>query len=310
MTALPQTLLRCCAALLALLLLAGPAPLPAETPVPGKVLVVTADSADYLAGAGGTLAQLALDGFEIHVAHFGNDEKESAGLSPAETRWANTQEGKAAAEYLGFRDAVYMEHKTGEIGYVSSTEMRNQLFALIRYLRPNKIFIPDPYVHFQPDWDVYFVGRMAEEAWGYSGGSTFAPELARMSLAPYSVPEVYYYPVDRPYRPAEGGEQNARLVGVDISGVLDAKATALAMLRTRNRSRAQATRARLRAAGHSIELLEPLDEKLVQALTRAWVHQLAATMGEKHGFRYGEEFNYVGRGEAIPPHALERAVPK
>jgi LmbE family N-acetylglucosaminyl deacetylase len=298
------------AALLALLTLAGPATLPADATVPGKVLVVTADSADYLAGAGGTLAQMALDGFEIHVAHFGNDEKESAGLSPAETRWANTQEGKAAAEYLGFRDAVYMEHKTGEIGQVSSTEMRNQLFALIRHLRPNKIFIPDPYVHFQPDWDIYFVGRMAEEAWGYSGGSTFAPELARMNLAPYSVPEVYYYPVDRPYRPAEGGEQNARLVGVDISGVLDAKATALAMLRTRNRFRAQATRARWHAAGRSIEPLEPLDEKLIQALTRAWVHQLAASMGEKHGFRYGEEFNYVGRGEAIPPHALERAVPK
>ena len=298
------------AAVLALLVLAGPATLPADATEPGKVLVVTADSADYLAGAGGTLAQMALDGFEIHVAHFGNDEKESAGLSPAASRWANTQEGKAAAEYLGFRDAVYMEHKTGEIGQVSSTEMRNQLFALIRHLRPNKIFIPDPYVHFQPDWDIYFVGRMAEEAWGYSGGSTFAPELARMSLTPHSVPEVYYYPVERPYRPAEGGEQNARLLGVDISSVLDAKATALAMLRTRNRFRAQATHARLHAAGHSSELLEPLDEKLVQALARAWAHQLAATIGEKHGFRYGEEFNYVGPGEAMPPHALERAVPK
>lgn len=309
MTALRQPFLHC-AVLFPLLMLLGPKPLLSEGPVPGKVLVVTADSADYLAGAGGTLAQMALDGFEIQVAQFGNDEKESAGLSPAETRWANIQEGRAAAEYLGFRDAVYMAHKTGEIGYVSSTEMRNQLFALIRHLRPKKLFIPDPYVHFQPDWDVYFVGRMAEEAWGYSGGSTFAPELARMGLAPYGVPEVYYYAVERPYRPAEGGEQNARLVGVDISGVLEAKATALTMLRTRNRLRAQVTRTRLRAAGRLSELLEPLDEKLVQALARAWVQQLAATIGGKHGFRYAEEFNYVGPGEVIPPHALERAVPK
>jgi LmbE family N-acetylglucosaminyl deacetylase len=309
MTDLRPTLLHC-AALLGLMMLPSPTPLRAETAVPGKVLVVTADSAGYLIGAGGTLAQMALDGYDIHVAHFGNDEKESAGLSPAETRWANIHEGKAAAEYLGFVDAVYMEHKSGEIGYVSSTEMRNQLFALIRHLRPKKIFIPDPYVHFHPDWDIYFVGRMAEEAWGYSGGSTFAAELARMDLTPHSVPEVYYYPLDRPYRPAEGGEQNARLLGVDIGNVLDAKATALAMLRTRNRFRAQVLHARLNAAGRSSELLEPLDEKLVQALARAWVHQLAATMGEKHGFQYGEEFNYVGPGEAVPPHALERAVPK
>lgn len=309
MTAFRQPFQRC-AVLLPLVMLLGMKSLLAETPVPGKVLVVTADSADYLAGAAGTLAQMALDGFEIHVAQFGNDEKESAVLSPAETRWANIQEGRAAAEYLGFRNAVYMEHKSGEIGYVSSTEMRNQLFALIRHLRPKKIFIPDPYVHFQPDWDVYFVGRMAEEAWGYSGGSTFATELARMELPPYGVPEVYYYPVERPYRPEEGGEENARLVGVDISDLLDAKSTALTMLRTRNRQRLQVTRARLQATGRPSELLEPLDEKLVQALARAWVHQLAATIGERHGFRYGEEFNYVGPGEAIPPHALERAVPK
>ena len=298
------------AVLVLLAMLIGAPPLFAEGPIPGKVLVVTADSADYLLGAAGTLAQMALDGYEIHVAQFGNDEKESAGLSPAETRWANTQEGRAAGEYLGFRDAVSMEHKTGEIGHVSSTEMRNQLFALIRHLRPKKIFIPDPYVPFHSDWDIYFVGRMAEEAWGYSGGSTFAPELARMGLAPYSVPEVYYYPVERPYRPEEGGEQNARLAGVDISSLIEAKATALAMLRTRNRLRALVTRTRLHAAGRPSELLEPLDEKLVQALARAWVHQLAATIGEKHGFRYGEEFNYVGPGEAIPPYALERAVAK
>jgi LmbE family N-acetylglucosaminyl deacetylase len=298
------------AKVLSLLMLIGAPALFAEDPLPGKVLVVTADSAGYLAGAGGTLAQLALDGYEIHVAQFGNDEKESAGLSPAETRWANIQEGKAAAEYLGFRDAVFMDHKSGEIGYVSSTEMRNQLFALIRHLRPKKIFIPDPYVHFHSDWDVYFVGRMAEEAWGYSGASTFSTELARMGLAPYGVPEVYYYAVERPYRPREGGEGNARLVGVDISALLDAKATALSMLRTRNRLRAWLTRARLQAAGRPSALLEPLDEKLVQSLARAWVHQLAATIGEKHGLRYAEEFNYVGPGEAIPPHALERAVAK
>jgi LmbE family N-acetylglucosaminyl deacetylase len=292
------------------IMLFGPIGLSAEDPAPGKVLVVTADSGDYLTGAGGTLAQLALDGYEVHVAQFGNDEKESAGLSPAETRWANVQEGKAAAEYLGFRDAVYLDHKSGEISQVSSTEMRNQLFALIRHLRPAKIFIPDPYVHFQPDWDVYLVGRMAEEAWGYSGGSTFANELARMNLAPYGVPEVYYYPIDRPYRPGERGERNAHLIGLDISNVIEAKAVAVAMLRTRNRLRAHITRGRLLAAGRPVQFLDPPDEKMTQTLARDWVRELAAATGEKHGFRYAEEFNHVGPGEAIPPHALERAVPK
>lgn len=274
------------------------------------MLVVSADGEDYLLGAGGTLAELVLDGYEVTLAQIGNDEKESSGLSPAETRWANVEEGKAAAEFLGIEDWVFLDHKSGELGYVSSTEIRKQLFGLIRHLRPKKIFIPDPYVHYQIDWDVYFSGRVAEEAWGYSGGAMFAPELQRMGLAPYAVPEVYYYPVGRPYRPGEGGERNARLSFEDIERHMDAKRTALAMLRTRNRQRAVAARLRLEAAGTDAGALSLLDEKSVQSFARAWVDNLAAAIGDKHGYAFAEEFNFVGPGPEIPPHALEQAVAK
>ena len=276
----------------------------------GRVLVVTPDGADWMLGAGGTLAQLVLDGYAVTIAQFGNDEKESAGLSQAETRWANVQEAKAAAEFLGIEDWVLMDFKSGETGYVSQTEMRKQLFALIRYLKPAKLFIPDPYVHYQADWDHYFVGRMAEEAWGYSGGATFGPELERIGLDPYRAPEVYYYAAGRPYRPREGGEAAARLEAVEITSLLDAKLTALAMLRTRNQQTARASRIRLENAGRSIEALPAFDEQAIQALVKDKAQQLAAEIGAKHGFDYAEEFNYVGSGAEIPPHALERAVKK
>jgi LmbE family N-acetylglucosaminyl deacetylase len=273
-------------------------------------LVVTSNGADWMVAAGGTLAQYVLDGYVVTVAQYGNDEKQSAGLSQAETRWANVNEAKAAAEYLGVLDWVLMDFKSGETGYVSQTEMRKQLFALIRHLKPVKLFIPDPYVHYHGDWDNYFVGRMAEEAWGYSGGSTFGPELERIGLAPYSVPEVYYYSVGRPYRAREGGEAAARLEVVDISSQVDAKLNALAMLRTRNQQTARAVRIRLENAKRSVDALPALDERGVQALLKEAARDLAAEIGGKHGLRYAEEFNFVGRGAAIPPHALERAVKK
>jgi LmbE family N-acetylglucosaminyl deacetylase len=286
------------------------AALPATAEPGGRILVVTSNGAGWMVGAGGTLAQHVLDGYEVTVAQFGNDEKESAGLNQAETRWANVQEAKAAAEYLGVLDWVRMDFKSGETGHVSQTEMRKQLFALIRWLKPVKLFIPDPYVHYHGDWDNYFVGRMAEEAWGYSGGSTFGTELERIGLAPYSAPEVYYYAAGRPYRPREGGEGAARLEAVDISSHMDAKLYALAMLRTRNQQTARATRIRLDNAGRSVEALPPLDEKGIQSLVQAGARELATEIGAKHGLGYAEEFNYVGRGAAIPPHALERAVKK
>jgi hypothetical protein len=50
----------------------------------------------------------------------------------------------------------------------------------------------------------------------------------------------------------------------------------------------------------------------VKELARAWVEELGQAIGAKHGFDYGEEFNYVGpgAGEDLPEHVMKRAVPK
>jgi LmbE family N-acetylglucosaminyl deacetylase len=178
--------------------------------------------------------------------------------------------------------------------------MRSQLFALIRRLRPQMIFIPDPYVHYQPDHDQYYVGKMAEEAWGYSGGSTFGNELERMGLRPYGAPEVYYY-AERPYRSREGGEGNAKFLAVDIGSTMDLKCMAIELLLTRNRLYAE-----------RVKLPNPLDDLTVRNLARSYAEELAETIGKKHGLRYAEEFNYVNMrsGNGLPPHIREHAVPK
>jgi LmbE family N-acetylglucosaminyl deacetylase len=274
------------------------------------ILVVTAGSADYLLAAGGSLAKYIHQGYTVNVAQFGNDEKLSAGLTPAQTRLANVQEAQQAGKLLGVGDVVYLGHKSGDLGYVSSTEMRNQLFALIRHFKPRIIFIPDPYVHYQPDRDQFWVGKMAEDGWGYSGAGTFGNELARAGLPPYSVPEIYYYAVERPYRAREGGRGRAKFVGVEITSFLETKLAAVDLLNTRNRAYAFQTMERLQSAGRAFSLLTPPTDAAARALARAHVSELARTIGAKHGFLYGEEFNYVGGSDGLPPYVLERAVPK
>ena len=275
-----------------------------------RVLVVTAHAGDYLVGAGGTLAALIAQGHEVYVVQVTNDEKSSAGLGPAETQKANDEEGREAARLLGAREVVALGHKAGELGHLSSTELRQELFALIRYFKPRIIFIPDPYLHYDPDRDHYYVGKMAEEAWGYSGGSMFGPELARVGLAPYGAPEIYYYAVGRPYRPGEGGEGPARFRPVDITSTFERKVRAILALKTTNRLYAVETRQRLREAGPDSRLPAEFDEASSNQLTRAFLEELAQTIGKKHGFRHGEEFNYVGFTPGLPEHITERAVPK
>lgn len=278
---------------------------------PREILVVTAGSADYIWAAGGTLASFIQKGYRVDVAQFGNDEKLSGGLTPAQTRLANMEEARQAAKLLGVHDAVYMAHKSGETGQVASTEMRSQLFGLIRYLKPQMIFLPDPYIHYQQDHDRYYVGKMAEEAWGYSGGSTFANELERMGFHPYGAPEVYFYAA-RPYRRGEGGDGHAKFMVVDIGSTIDLKCMAIELLLTQNRLDAAQAKLRLEKTGRGNALPSPLDDLTVKNLAHAYAEELAETIGKKHGMRYAEEFNYVNMrsGDPLPPHLRERAVPK
>lgn len=262
-----------------------------------RILAVTASSGDYILGAGGTLAKFMREGWRIDLVQMGNDEKFSTGASQAQTRLANVQEGKAAAKLLGVRDVIMMDHKSGELGYVSTTEMRNQLFGLIRYIKPKILFIPDPYVTYQADRDRRYVGLLAEEAWGYSSGRTFANELERMGFPPYGAPEIFYYSAERPYRAGEGGVRKAKFVVRDIGETIAHKVDAALLLNTRN-SAWVARRTSL------------TDMLTVNGYVRAFVEQLARETGAKHGFEFAEEFNHVGPGEGIPDYALERARPK
>lgn len=280
--------------------IAGPAL--AQSEGAGRILVVAASSGDYIWGAGATLAQFIKAGWRVDVAQCGNGEKRLPGVTPAEARLAAMEEATAAAKALGVTDLVRLEHKSGEFGYVSSTEMRNQLFALIRGIKPKILFIPDPYVHYQDDRDFTLAGFVAEEAWGYSGGGSFANELARMGLAPYGAPEVFYYTPMRPYRAGEGGEAaKARFAGRDIAGAaFQAKLTAISLLTAYNRGWLH------------IRTGKPFEDAAEVARHAArYAEELARAIGVRHGFQLGEEFNHVGPvSDPIPAYALDKARPR
>lgn len=273
-----------------------------------RVLVVTAGSGDYLMATGGTLAGMIDEGYSVYVVQFANDEKNSAGLSPAETRLTNNLEGDDAARILGVKEVIRLNHKSGELSQVSSNEMRNQIFALIRYFKPLVIFHPDPWIHYEPDWDQFWVARAAEES-SYGSSSYFLAEIGRMGFPGYGVPETYYYATNRPYRPGEGGHNAAEFRSIDISKTFNRKVAAIQALRTANRRYAMEVKQRLEEAGKPSPLLKEINEGTVRALIRAYVEELGQTIGQKHGFPYGEEFNYHGRGNPIPQHVWEKARP-
>jgi LmbE family N-acetylglucosaminyl deacetylase len=296
-----------CGRLLAALLLCS---LPAAAQA-RSIVVVSAAGGDYLRGAGGTLARFIEEGYKVYVIQAGNDEKNSIGLGPAETRLANNADGARAAKTLGVTEIVNLNNKSGELSQLSSNELRNQMSTLIRFYKPQKLFLPDPFIHYDPEWDQFWTGRAAEET-NYTNSAAFLAELAKVGVGGHGVPETYYYSARRPYRPGEGGHNGARLEAVDISRTLGRKVAACLELKTGNAAYAEHIRLRLEMMNRSTSLLNRADG--VAELAREWVNELGSTIGAKHGFAYGEEFNYHGSapGEVRPvaPWIMERAKPK
>ncbi|MFN0170876.1 MAG: PIG-L deacetylase family protein [Bryobacteraceae bacterium] len=274
----------------------------------GPVLVITPSSRDYLLGAGGTLARMSSEGRKIVVLQIGNEEKDSIGLGPAETRLANNAEGEAAAKILGVQEVLNLGHKSGELGYVSSSELRNHVMAAFRFYKPETVFFPDWYVHYLEDRDVWYVGHMAEEA-PYGGGSLFLQEFTYMGMGGAAAREYFFYSPNRPYRPREGGEGSARMTHFDIGPMFDRKVKAAQALKTSNHRYAAQVKLRLDRAGTPSPLLARVDEQTASDLVRSYLEELAAAVGKPHGIGLAEEFNHLSPRGGIPEHIREHARP-
>jgi LmbE family N-acetylglucosaminyl deacetylase len=262
----------------------------AEPPQPGGALVVAASARDYLLGAGGKLAKMIDQGVPVYVVIFGNGDKSAVGLSPSEARKRNRAEAEAAGRMLGVRETLFLGYTEGYLAQISSSELRNQVMALFRIYKPDYLFFPDWYTHYLDD-DAYRVGRMGEEA-PYGGGSLFLQEYTYMGMGGYAAKEYFFYSPERPYREREGGEGRADFVGEDIGAVFDRKLATLAKLSTANA-----------AFGRNTRGLNP------EEVAKAFAQELAETIGRRHGYARGEEFNHLGRGGGVPDHVRERARP-
>jgi len=263
----------------------------------GPVLVITPSARDAVMGAGGTLAIMAQEGRPIYVAVFGNEEKASVKLGPAETRLANNAEGERALKAIGAKEVINLGHKSGELGSMSSSELRNQAMALTRLYKPEVLFFPDWYVHYLDDNDIYRVGRMAEES-PYGGGSLFLQEMTYLGYPGAAARQYYFFSPYRPYRQKEGGEGPAVMKQVDIGGALDKKLAALSEMKTSNEAWADELSRR------SGRKLDPTEQ------ARAYATEMAETVGARHQMRYAEEFNHLRPVGGIPAHVRERARAK
>jgi LmbE family N-acetylglucosaminyl deacetylase len=271
------------------------------------VLVITADQSDYVLSAGGTIAGMIGQGATGRLVRVTNDEKDSWELSPEETARRARDESEQAARILGIQEVVSLGYRAGELGGVSPTELRDRLMFYIRLYRPDIVFLPNPYTHYDEVLDRFYTGQAAEEACRAAALENFQPPFAVAGLKTHTAGELYYYsqPFDPRRREPEGPATFVpQLKGVDITAALDKKVRAAQALKTANWSMAMRIKQRLQDTGRRLPLLDTMTDEAIDKLVEINVRTLGVIGGEGRGFQYGEEFQYAGVEYRIPTRYL------
>ncbi len=286
-----------------LLQLSGAAAVPSA---PAPVLIVASDAA-WLECAGGTIALKIAAGSPAILVRVGNDEKESWGLSREETAWRNRTEMEAAAKLLGISEVVSLGYQSSEMQSVPHTSIRDRLILLIRRHRPSALFIPNPHTEHDRNLDRYYIGAAAEDAWHCARFANFLPAVAPSGLAPYIVPDVFYFspPLDpRRREPEAPATFVPKPVRIDIASTFPRKLSAVLALRTINHSRAMRLKQSLEATGRRLPLLDTVNDRSSAQLAEENLRGLAVLSAEGSPYKLAEEFRHAGIEYGIPSKYL------
>ncbi len=267
------------------------------------VLIVTADAADYIWAAGGTIANMTANGDKAIVLRVGNDDKNSWNLSPEESARRSAQESEEAAKILGIEKVVSLGYREGELGGVSPTEIRDRIMFHIRLHKPDVLFIPNPYAEYVEQLDRHYTGMAAEEARETAALRNHQPPFSAIGLEPHVTPEIYYYaqPVDpRRSEPEASATFVPQPKVADIAAVVEKKIRAAQALRTINQATAMRIRERLESTGRRLPLLDTVDTASAAKLAEINIRGLAALCAKNSAYKVAEEFHYAGRDFQVP----------
>jgi LmbE family N-acetylglucosaminyl deacetylase len=267
------------------------------------ILVITADASDFILSAGGSIASMVAKGDRAVLVRVTNDDKDSWNLPAEETAVRTKSEVEQAAKILGISEVHSLGYRAGELGGVSPTEIRDRILLYVRLVKPDVMFIPNPYAEYVEVLDRHYTGMAAEEARMIAGLVNHQPPYADVGLKPHVTRELYYYaqPFDPRRREAESTATFTPQPKVlDIAAAFDKKLRAAQALKTMNYAMAMRIRQRLDESGRKLALLDTVNDGAVLKLVEINVRKLAEIGAKDSSFKQAEEFMYAGPDFQVP----------
>lgn len=161
-----------------------------------STLVIMAHPDDAELACGGSVAEWVLEGDVYYIiASDGGKGSWDEDEAPYKVSCKREDEQKRAAEYLGVKKVIFLQHSDGELENISS--LRVEFAALIRKLNPYRIVTNDPWTRmFHPDHRATALavigGIMIARDWH------FYPFLREIGLQPARPEKLLLAPTDNP----------------------------------------------------------------------------------------------------------------
>ena len=236
------------------------------TEVPERAMVVFAHPDDAEIGSGGVIARWVAAGCEVAYLLCTNGAAGTAdrSLTPAELVEKRAAEQRAAADAMGVKHVMMLEHPDG--GLEDTREFLGDVVRAIRKYRPHTVFVHDPYrmKGFQHR-DHRKAGIVTTDAvYPYARDHLHFPEhLNGEGLEPHKVRELWYWGCDEPD------------VIVDVTGFIDRQISAL-------------IRHQSQMPGFNVPQGQTIGDR---------VKKNAADLAKDYGFQYGAAFRrLIARG--------------
>jgi LmbE family N-acetylglucosaminyl deacetylase len=169
-----------------------------DTPASRRALVIGAHPDDNEFGAGGTIARMTSEGWDIAfiIATNGNKGSHDPDMSSYRLSEIREQEQLAAAAALGVRRVIFLRNNDGELE--PSAALRAEFALYIRHLRPHAVFTHDPWKHYMLHPDHRAVGFAVIEGIVSARDHLFMPGLSQIGVTVWRPETLYLWGAEQP----------------------------------------------------------------------------------------------------------------
>lgn len=163
-----------------------------------RALVIGAHPDDNEFGAGGTVAKLAAQAWDITfiIATNGNKGSHDPEMSSYRLSETREQEQRAAASALGVKRVIFLRNNDGELEPTSA--VRAEVALYIRHFKPHFVFSHDPWKHYMLHPDHRAVGFAVIEGIVSARDHLFMPGLGQIGITVWRPEALFLWSAEQP----------------------------------------------------------------------------------------------------------------